>query len=47
MPVYFLSAEEDHICPWVSTYKGTQLVAGKTAFVLGGSGTMQAWLTQD
>jgi polyhydroxyalkanoate synthase len=27
-PVYFLSASEDHIAPWTSTYAGTQLVGG-------------------
>ena len=38
VPVYFLSAEEDHICPWESTYRGTQLFGSQTTFVLGGSG---------
>lgn len=38
VPVYFMSAEEDHICPWASTYKGTQLMGGDATFVLGGSG---------
>lgn len=37
-PVYFLSAIEDHIAPWTSTYAGTQLLGGKVKFVLGGSG---------
>ena len=37
-PAYFLSAIEDHIAPWTSTYAGTQLFAGPTRFVLGGSG---------
>ncbi|MEM8812466.1 MAG: class I poly(R)-hydroxyalkanoic acid synthase [Pseudomonadota bacterium] len=37
-PIYMISFEEDHICPWDSTYKGTQLFGGETDFVLGGSG---------
>jgi polyhydroxyalkanoate synthase len=37
-PVYFLSASEDHIAPWTSTYAGTQLVGGPVSFVLSGSG---------
>jgi len=38
VPVYFLSAREDHIAPWRATYAGTQLVSGPTRFVLGASG---------
>jgi polyhydroxyalkanoate synthase len=38
IPVYFLSAREDHIAPWVSTYAGTRLVSGPVRFVLGASG---------
>ncbi|MGA9550473.1 MAG: hypothetical protein WBS14_22820 [Rhodomicrobium sp.] len=38
IPQYFLSASEDHIAPWKSTYAGTQLVAGPVRFVLGASG---------
>ncbi len=37
-PIYFLSAIEDHIAPWQSTYSGTSLTSGKVRFVLGGSG---------
>ena len=37
-PVYFLSASEDHIAPWTSTYAGSQLVGGPAKFVLSGSG---------
>ena len=37
-PAYFLSAVEDHIAPWKSTYKGARLFAGPVKFVLGGSG---------
>ena len=37
-PSYFLSAIEDHIAPWKSTYKGARLFAGPVKFVLGGSG---------
>jgi polyhydroxyalkanoate synthase len=38
VPVYFLSAEEDHICPWASTYDGAKNFGGKNVFVMGGSG---------
>lgn len=37
-PVYFLATDEDHISPWASSYKGTQLLKGTTDFVLAGSG---------
>jgi polyhydroxyalkanoate synthase len=37
-PAYFLSAIEDHIAPWKSTYKGSRLFSGPVKFVLGGSG---------
>jgi len=37
-PVYFISAKEDHIAPWKSTYLGAQVFTGPTRFVLGGSG---------
>ncbi len=38
VPLYFLSAVEDHIAPWKATYKGTRLPSGPVKFVLGGSG---------
>ncbi len=38
MPAYFISAVEDHIAPWKSTYLGARLLAGPVRFVLGGSG---------
>jgi polyhydroxyalkanoate synthase len=38
VPAYFLSTREDHIAPWLSTYRGTQLLKGKTRFVLAASG---------
>jgi polyhydroxyalkanoate synthase len=38
VPAYFISAIEDHIAPWKTTYAGTQLFAGKARFVLSGSG---------
>lgn len=37
-PAYFLSAREDHIAPWTSTYAGTRIFPGPTRFVLGMSG---------
>jgi polyhydroxyalkanoate synthase subunit PhaC len=37
-PAYFLSTREDHIAPWKSTYKGTQLLGGSKRFVLAASG---------
>ncbi|WP_269533934.1 alpha/beta hydrolase [Chitinimonas sp. BJYL2] len=37
-PAYFISAREDHIAPWTSTYAGARLFGGKVRFVLGGSG---------
>ncbi|MGF6603575.1 polyhydroxyalkanoate synthase [Paraburkholderia sp. GAS448] len=38
MPTYVLATEEDHIVPWRSAYRSTQLVGGPTQFVLGASG---------
>ena len=38
MPSYVLATQEDHIVPWKSAYRSTQLVGGKTQFVLGASG---------
>jgi polyhydroxyalkanoate synthase len=38
VPSYFLSTREDHIAPWVSTYRGTQLLKGRMRFVLAASG---------
>ncbi|CAK0754269.1 Poly(3-hydroxyalkanoate) polymerase subunit PhaC [uncultured Gammaproteobacteria bacterium] len=37
-PMYFLSAREDHIAPWKSTYMGPQLFPEKSKFVLAASG---------
>lgn len=37
-PVYMLSAREDHIAPWKSTFAATQVFSGKVRFVLGASG---------
>jgi polyhydroxyalkanoate synthase len=37
-PTYFLSTREDHIAPWKSTYRGTQLLGGPKRFVLAASG---------
>jgi polyhydroxyalkanoate synthase len=38
VPTYFVSAIEDHIAPWTTTYDGPLLVSGKPRFVLSGSG---------
>jgi polyhydroxyalkanoate synthase len=38
VPAYFLSTREDHIAPWKSTYRGTQLLGGSKRFVLAASG---------
>ncbi|MCW8907728.1 MAG: class I poly(R)-hydroxyalkanoic acid synthase [Sedimenticola sp.] len=38
IPVCFVSAVEDHIAPWKSTYAGAKLFSGDTRFILGGSG---------
>lgn len=38
IPVCFISTIEDHIAPWEGTYLGAKLFAGKTNFILGGSG---------
>lgn len=38
-PVYFLSAREDHIAPWLNTYRGFKAVGSKNKqFVLSASG---------
>ncbi len=38
LPAYFLSTKEDHIAPWLATFKGSRLLKGPVRFVLGGSG---------
>ena len=38
VPAYFLSTREDHIAPWKSTYRGTQLLGGDNRFTLAASG---------
>ncbi len=37
-PAYFLSASQDHIAKWKTTYRGTRLLSGPVTFVLSGSG---------
>ncbi|HLX29345.1 MAG TPA: class I poly(R)-hydroxyalkanoic acid synthase [Casimicrobiaceae bacterium] len=37
-PTYFVSAIEDHIAPWKTTYAGPGLMRGARRFVLSGSG---------
>ena len=38
LPTYILSTREDHIAPWKSTYRATQIYGGPTRFVLAASG---------
>jgi polyhydroxyalkanoate synthase len=38
VPTYFVSAIEDHIAPWKSTYMGARLLGGPVKFLLAGSG---------
>ena len=38
IPVYILSAKEDHIAPWKSTFVATRLYSGPVKFVLAASG---------
>lgn len=38
VPVYFLSAKDDHIAGWESTFTGSKYLKGKVTFVLGESG---------
>ncbi len=38
IPAMFLSAREDHIAPWKSTYAATQIFSGPIDFVLAASG---------
>jgi len=38
VPTYFISAIEDHIAPWKTTFEGPKVLAGKSRFVLAGSG---------
>ncbi|MFM0017996.1 class I poly(R)-hydroxyalkanoic acid synthase [Paraburkholderia azotifigens] len=38
MPSYLLATQEDHIVPWQSAWRSTQLLGGQVEFVLGASG---------
>ncbi len=38
VPTYLYASREDHIVPWQSAYRSTQLLAGPKRFVLGASG---------
>ena len=38
LPTYFVSAIEDHIAPWKTTFAGPGLMKGSARFVLSGSG---------
>ena len=37
-PIYYMSAIDDHIAPWKTTFISTELLKGKMHFVLSGSG---------
>ena len=37
-PAYVYASREDHIVPWQGAYRNTQVLKGKTRFVLGASG---------
>ncbi len=37
-PAYIYASREDHIVPWEGAYRNTQVLEGKTRFVLGASG---------
>jgi polyhydroxyalkanoate synthase len=37
-PTYVYASREDHIVPWEGAYRNTQVLKGKTRFVLGASG---------
>jgi polyhydroxyalkanoate synthase len=38
MPAYIVASRDDHIVPWRSAYRSTQLLGGESSFVLGASG---------
>ncbi|MBY0338042.1 MAG: class I poly(R)-hydroxyalkanoic acid synthase [Acetobacteraceae bacterium] len=38
VPTYMISTREDHIAPWKSTYRATQIYSGPIRFVLAASG---------
>lgn len=38
VPTFIYASRDDHIVPWRSAYRSTELVAGETTFVLGASG---------
>jgi len=38
MPAYVLATQDDHIVPWQSAWRSTQLLGGDVQFVLGASG---------
>jgi polyhydroxyalkanoate synthase len=38
IPAYVYASREDHIVPWEGAYRNTQVLKGKTRFVLGASG---------
>ena len=38
IPIYLLSAQEDHIAPWIATYAATRAYSGEVTFVLAASG---------
>jgi polyhydroxyalkanoate synthase len=45
VPAYFLSAKEDHIAPWKSTYAGTHLPATADEWLAGAQEHQGSWWT--
>ena len=43
---YVVAGVADHICPWQTAYRSTQLLGGKTRFVLSTAGTSRPWSTR-
>ena len=46
LPTYCVATSEDHIAPWRSVYRMTQLFAGETVFRLGASGHIAGIISQ-
>ena len=44
--IYAVGTEQDHIVPWRSAWRITQLASGKSRFVVGGSGHIAGVINQ-